>query len=167
MQKAEIDIKNSKNTLAQSLSDLIALFKTVAGGASPSIPCRLAIINANAIKPPSNIIVKNSALKDSISFIIHERNTASFQVGLSNNKFQLNNFAITNGNLVVKADTAQQKNWKSNLYATFELHIPRDIDNFTPIYKTIFKGTDSGRTFGRWLYDVTLSRIGIYGGLLQ
>lgn len=164
LQKGEVSIKNNKSFFAQSFDDLkafVSLNKSVGG--DTALPCKIIILESSKIKPPSEIFIKDSSIKEDISFTIHERNTASFQVGVVNNKFQFNNFSISNGNLVIKPDSSQKANWKSNLYALLELHIPRDIDNFRPIYKTLFKA-DSNRTFGQWVYDVTLSRIGIYGG---
>lgn len=163
LQKAEISIKHNKTFFTQSFEDLRTAISTLKG-VSIQLPCKIILIKEKEIKPPSDLIIKHDSLKQDIVFTIHERNIASFQVGVINNKFSLNNFSISNGNLVVKPDSIQKSQWKSNLYASLEMHIPRDIDNFQPIYKTIFKGTDTGRTFGRWLYDITLSRIGIYGG---
>jgi hypothetical protein len=165
LQKGQISIKNNKSFFTQSMENLISISTDVFKGVGvSSLPCKIIILEPSKIKPPSEIFIKDSSIKEDISFTVHERNVASFQIGVVNNKFQLNNFSISGGNLLVKPDSSQKANWKSNLYALIEIHIPRDIDNFTPIYKIIFKGVDSNRTFGRWLYDVTLSRIGIYGG---
>ena len=163
LQKAEIIIKNRKNYFKQSFEDLISAIPSLKGVTS-ELTCKLIILNENKINPPCELIVKQDSIKD-IVFTIHEKNVASFQIGVVNSKMQLNNYSLTGGNLVVKPDATQKTNWKSNLYALIELHIPRDIDNFRPIYKTIFKGIDSSRTVGNLLNDLLLSRIGIYGGL--
>ena len=163
LQKAKITIKNKKDYFKQSFEDLVSAISLLKGVTS-ELTCKVIILNEKKINPPSELIVQQDSIKD-IVFTIHEKNVASFQIGVANNKNDLNNFSLTGGNLVVKPDAIQKTNWKSNLYALIELHIPRDIDNFSPIYKTIFKGLDSNRTFVHWLHDVLVSRIGIYGGL--
>lgn len=162
LQNAEITIKNKKNYFRQSFEDLLSAIPALKGVTS-ELTCKVIVLNEKKINPPSELIIKPDSTKE-IVFAIHEKNVASFQIGVVNNKLQLNNFSISGGNLVVKPDSNQKTNWKSNLYALLELHLPRDIDNFRPIYKTIFKGVDSNRTFGHWVDDVILSRVGVYGG---
>lgn len=162
LQNAEITIKNKINYFKQSFEDLLSTIPKLKGITS-ELTCKVIILNTKMINPPSELSIKPDSAK-AIVFTIHEKNVASFQIGVINNRLNLNNFSISGGNLVVKPDVNQKTNWKSNLFALLELHLPRDIDNFRPIYKTIFKGVDSKRTFSNWLDDVILARIGIYGG---
>lgn len=68
--------------------------------------------------------------------------------------------------MVVKPDDEQKKDWKSNAYALFEFHYPRDIDNFRPFWKSLFSnGDDSPRKFGGGLKENFVDRMGVYGGL--
>ena len=47
------------------------------------------------------------------------------------------------------------------------MHAPRDIDNFRPIWKVLFQKNPNkhARNAGLWLYNSTLGRMGLYGGL--
>jgi hypothetical protein len=117
------------------------------------------------VKAPCAIAITNKYFKKDMNFTVHEKNWASFQAGLVNNQFSESNFSISNGNLVVTPDSTQKKTWKSNFYALIEVHIPRDVDNFRPVWKAFFSKDPYSRGPLHWVYGWTLERIGIYGGV--
>lgn len=152
----------------QSFKDLSSVWSGLMGGSSTNMnTLKLTIvkINPSQIKAPCDIVGSSKTITtDQMTYTVHELNVASFQVGIENAKYAVNDFSISGGNLSVTPDSAQKSNWKSSAYAILEIHIPRDIDTFQPLWKDIFsKGRH--RSVGQYLYDATLSRIGIYGGV--
>lgn len=172
-----IKINYKTSFFKQSFKDLIQVGKQLGsmGGAKTTISSKyhftltMIEIDPKRIKAPCDIAVKNTSFKEDFLIPVHEKNVATFQVGLVNKKFRINNFSIESQKLVVKPDSAQKAEWKSNLYALVELHLPRDIDNFKPLWKAVFekgaKDIPKNKRFVNWLYGITLERIGVYGGL--
>jgi hypothetical protein len=164
-----IQINYKTSFLKQSLQGVKSIWQNTMGGAAqpyrPRMKFTLIEVDPKRIKDPCDIVGVNKTIsEDLLTFTVHEKNFASIQVGLENTKYALNNFSISGGNLVVKPNDTQKENWKSSLYSVIELHIPRDIDNFQPLWKDIFsKGRD--RNAGQYLYDALIARIGIYGGV--
>lgn len=179
LSNSEIKIVYHTSFFKNSFKDLKTVITgSMSGGGSsavPSIKITIVQLNKRAIKSPCDIVIQNKSFKKNLEFEIHERNFASFQVGVINNKYRANNFSISEGNLVVKPDDTQKEEWKSNLFAAIEFHPigygpawGRDIDNFNPIWKDLFAIKRDIRENGRgwkWFKDIALSRIGIYGGL--
>jgi hypothetical protein len=173
----ELKITYRNSLLKQSLIDGIKLYKSLSATTPfdsinlKDVNLGIKFINAKSIKSP--LTIQNSisnAIKDTLD--IHDLNWATIQVGVQNTNYSLNNFSISNGNLNVTPDSTQKKVWKSNLFIAFEVHIPRDIDNFKPIWNSLFRFKNStyaykngeGRGFINWLRDITIDRIGIYSG---
>jgi hypothetical protein len=175
LSNCNIEIKLKSSFFKQSFKDLVTLSKEVGALSgsdakiSEKFKCKLTMIELSPkkIKAPCDIVIKNKSFKEDFKVEIHEKNYASFQVGLANNKFRVNNFSIAGNNLTVKPDATQKEEWKSNLNALIELHPGRDIDNFRPIWKTILKKDEDldKRKAGRWFSDNIFNRIGIYGGV--
>lgn len=169
LENTQIKIQYKTSFFKQSFQDAKTVWQGVMGGGevpgAASMKFTLVEVDPNRVKEPCDIIASNKTIKeDLLTFPIHERNFASFQIGVENTNYALSNFSIANDSLSVKPDSTQKKNWKSSLYAVIELHIPRDIDNFQPLWKDIFsKGKK--RNVGQYLYDGLISRIGIYGGV--
>lgn len=151
----------------QSFQAIQGVWKAMGGNTSSQLGLTLIKVTPSRIKDPCDIVLSNKSFKSDQTFTIHENNVASFQVGVSNSKLAINNISIAGGNLVVKPDANQSTSWKSDAYAIVELHIPRDIDNFRPLWKSLFSKRPDDKTFdfGNWLCDNTISRIGIYGGV--
>lgn len=179
LSNSEIKIVYHTSFFKKSFNDLKSVVTGSMSGANgpevPSVKITIVQLNKRAIKDPCDIVIQNKSFKKNLEFEVHERNFASFQVGVINNKYRANNFAISNGNLVVKPDDQQKEEWKSNMFAIIEFHpigyggaFGRDIDNFNPIWKDFFTVKRDVREKARawkWFKDVTISRIGIYGGL--
>lgn len=164
-----------KSELSQSLADISSIFSAVLNAASDSVAPNpkyyfcLKEIKKAAIKSPCLLVdtIKQDKIGGRVK--IHESSVISFRVGVVGAQYSLNNFKIQNQQLVVTPDSTQSKNWKSNLYAIVEFHLPRDLDNFQPIWKSLFenpypytKAHNWG--FANWLYRITLDRIGVFGG---
>lgn len=177
LSNSAIDIVYKTNFFKQSFKDLATVFKEASGmgaggGAANSAHFKLTMyeIDPKRVKAPCDIVVKNKSFKEDFKIAVHERNFVSFQVGLANNKFSANNFSIANNNLVVKPNNTQKEEWKSNLTALIAFHpFGRDIDNFNPIWKSLFAGNtdieDKNKRAAKWFYNNLFSRIGIYGGV--
>jgi hypothetical protein len=153
--------------MKQSFKALVKVWGAMGGAAGPKLGITVVKIKPSRIKDPCDIILSNKSFKEDLTFSIHEANIASFQIGVSNSKLSAKNLSISNGNLVIKPNEAQSEEWKSNAYALFEIHLPRDIDNFRPLWKTFFtkRPDDEKIAVDKWLYDNTISRIGLYGGV--
>jgi|GEM_PF-2743886 len=168
LSNTSIKIEYKTNAFKKSLQDLRPIFGSMGGrnkSSGTGIKLTLIEIEPKRIKVPCNIIGSHKQIKeDLMTFPIHERNIATAQVGVENTNYTANNFSISGNNLVVKPDTTQTTNWKSSLYALIELHLPRDIDNFNPLWKDLFS-IGRERKIGTYLYDALLSRIGVYGGV--
>ncbi|RXK62386.1 hypothetical protein ESA94_05090 [Lacibacter luteus] len=173
-----VDINYKTSFFKQSFKDLASVYSAVGamgGGASAksseiSFKLTMIEIDPKRVKAPCDIVVKNKSFKEDFKIAVHERNFVSFQVGLANNKFSANNFSIANNNLVVKPNATQKEEWKSNLTALIAFHpFGRDIDNFNPIWKSIFARNadieNKNKRAAKWFYNNLFSRIGIYGGV--
>lgn len=172
LDKTTIKIKYNTSFFSQSFTDLTKLVNAELGSMGGNkavgiqeLELKIVEIDPKRVKAPCDIILNNKFFKSDLSFTIHEKNMASFQVGLSNDQINVNNFSISNGNLVVTPDSTQKKNWKSNINAMLVFHAPWDIDNFQPIWKAVFAKDPDKRTVGHYLYKITIERIGVYGGL--
>jgi hypothetical protein len=180
----EKQLSNSEETIVYHTSFLKKSFqdlKTIitgsmsGGGATgtPGIKITIVKYNAKRVDSPCDLVIKNKSFKENVEVEIHDRNFASFQTGVINDKYTVSNVSLSGGNLVIKPNDDQKEEWKSNLYAAFEFHPfgynnawGRDIDNFKPFWKDVFLDKNADRVgFARWLKHVTLSRIGVYGGL--
>ncbi|MEX6690041.1 hypothetical protein QTN47_21205 [Danxiaibacter flavus] len=164
-----IKINYKTSFFKKSFQDTKNVWQGVMGGnpitSTPRLKITLVEVNSQRIKDPCDVIASNKTIEESrLTFPIHEKNLASFQIGVENTKYALNNFSIEDGNLVVKPNEEQKEAWKSSLYSIIEIHLPRDIDNFNPIWKDVF-GKGRGRSFGQYIHDAIFQRIGIYGGI--
>lgn len=162
-----IKINYKKSYSRQSLDAGAKVWGLMGGANGTDLNLTLVEMEPGRIKDPCDILVTNKSFKADLTFTVHEKNVTSFQVGLVNNKYTVSDVSITGGNLVVKPSTDQSKTWKSNAYALFEIHLPRDIDNSRPLWTTLFHKSDDDkkRTAGGWFIDNFASRIGIYGGV--
>lgn len=162
-----IKINYKTSHLKQSFKDLVKVWGAMGVAASPKLGITIVKVKPSRIKDPCDIVLSNKSFKEDLTFSIHEANIASFQIGVSSSKLSANNLSISDGNLVIKPSEEQSDTWKSNAYALFEIHLPRDIDNFRPLWKTLFtkRADDDTFAFNKWLYDNTISRIGLYGGV--
>jgi hypothetical protein len=169
--RTTITITRNTSFFRQSLKDLAALSGSLGGGKSPTkhlVRASWVVLEPKKLKAPCSISLANEGFSSDLKFEVHERNVASVQVGVVNSKFSVQDFKISGGNLVVSPDTAKQKEWKSNLFAALELHLPRDVDNFKPIWRELFyvnPDQTKGKKFFGWLYRISLNRVGVYGGL--
>jgi len=161
-----VKINYRTNRFKQSFSDLKGVWQAMGASQSPQLSITIVEVEPSRIKDPCDIVVSNKSFKNDQTVTIHESNIASFQIGVSNSKLDVQNISLSGGNLTIKPSADQSTSWKSNAYAILETHIPRDIDNFRPLWKSLFtkRPDDSTFNFGNWLYDNTISRIGIYGG---
>ena len=173
-----VQINYKTSFFSQSFKDLTTLISSVGvlssqNVQSPKLTLTFVLIDPKRIKDPCDIVIQNKTFAKDLTFSVHERNFASFQTGLVNNKYTLNNFSISNVNLNVTPDTT---NWQSHIYALLEFHPwGRDIDNFLPLWKSLFsKSPDIIKNSGKseslhnvwnWLMYNTAYRIGVYGGL--
>lgn len=170
LKSVTVDIDYLTSFFRQSLKDLIKFTSEIKSMSGPAPVNRLKIIitelSPGGIKPPCKIELQHKSFPENPSFTVHERNLASFQVGLVNNKFNANNFSLSGDTLIVKADSTEKATWKSNLYASLELHFPRDIDRFDPIWKATFKNyrLDRNKAWNR-VYKIIFERVGIYAGV--
>ncbi|MGN8059703.1 hypothetical protein ACTJKN_25730 [Pedobacter sp. 22163] len=164
---AKIDLVYRQSKFSQSFKEVVNLFD-MGGGDGDKLTLTLIKINPDRIKDPCDIVVSHPKFPKDLVYTIHEQNLATFQVGVTNSKIAVKNISLTGNDLVVKPDDQQKKDWKGSAYALLELHLPRDIDRFQPLWKSIFNGNAkyaNDRNFGDYLYDITLSRIGIYAGI--
>jgi hypothetical protein len=173
LSNSKVTITYNTSYFRQSMKDLAAYFNFMSP-ANFTVKATWVELEPKRIKAPCVIVAGNTSFTSDLKFEIHERNVASFQIGVANNKFNIQDFQIKNGNLIVSPDTAKQTNWKSNMFMGLELHLPRDVDNFRPIWKDLFQSRDidwvddnTKNKYKVWnyLYRNTLSRIGVYGGL--
>lgn len=155
------------NRFNQSFTDLKGVWQAMGNAQSPQLSITIVEIQPSRIKDPCDIVVSNKSFSKDQTVTIHESNVASFQVGVSNSKLDVQDISLSGGNLTVKPSSDQATSWKSNAYALLEIHLPRDVDNFRPILKSLFSKRPDDQTFdfGHWLWDNTLSRVGAYGGV--
>ncbi|NQX56851.1 hypothetical protein HQN86_24755 [Pedobacter panaciterrae] len=163
---ASVKIKYKTGRFEQSWKDLMDV-GTMSTQTINTLSLTLIKVAPERIKDPCDVILSHSAFKEDQVYTVHESNLATFQIGVTNSKIAVSNISISDGNLTVKPNADQTKDWKSNAYALLEVHVPRDVDRFYPLWKSLFdnKAYESPRSFARYLYDNTLSRIGVYGGL--
>jgi hypothetical protein len=175
LSNTKISMTYGVSLFRQSAKDLWtvlgAMGKATLPGKVYNVRMTWAEIDRKKIKAPCTVILKNKSFATDLEFKIHERNIATFQLGLVNTQLSVQDFKITGGTVIVSPDTAQQKAWKSNFFAAVEMHLPRDVDNFRPMWKELFyvdpdqRAVNSGRAMLGWLYRNTLNRVGVYGGL--
>jgi hypothetical protein len=163
---ASVKIKYRTGRFEQSWKDLLDV-GMMSSQSINTLNLTLIQIAPERIKDPCDIILSHSAFKEDQVYTVHESNLATFQIGVTNSKIAVSNISITGGDLVIKPNDDQTKDWKSNAYALLEIHLPRDVDRFPPLWKSLFDNRSYGspRSFARYIYDNTLSRIGVYGGL--
>ena len=85
---------------------------------------------------------------------IHERNHLAFTIGLTGAQFNVKNYSLDSVRniAIAKLDSAQQKEWKSNLNANLEFYpFGRDIDRLDPFLSNPFYRLHT--------------RFGVFGGL--
>lgn len=171
LSEAVVKIAYRKSYLRQSFDDLVAVAGTMggtaAGASNETLKVTLIEVKASRVKDPCDVVLSNEFFKEKPTFTIHEKNIASFQIGVANSKVAANNLSISEGNLVITPNDAQKTEWKSNAYALLEIHLPRDIDNFRPLWSSLTskRPSDKEFDFGHYLWDATIARIGVYGGL--
>lgn len=159
-------INYRKSVLSESAIALGGIIKTMGAIKSGTLKFTLIKMDPARIKDPCDIVASHPKFVSDQTYTIHEMNIATFQVGVTGSKLNLDNVSIANGDLNITPSASQATAWKSNAYALFEVHLPRDVDNFRPILQSIFSSPDKrkSRDPGQWLYDNTISRIGIYAG---
>jgi hypothetical protein len=161
-----IKINYKTSYFKQSFNDLVKVWGELGGATVPLLGMTIVKVNASRVKDPCDLVVSNKSFKADQTFTIHEKNFASFQVGVTNSKLNVQDISISGGNLTVKPSADQTKDWKSNAYALLEIHPARDIDNLRPLWLAFFSkqaGQDK-RDAGQWLVENIFGRLGIYGG---
>lgn len=162
----KVKITYRVNRFKQSFADLAGAWKAMSGNPTNGLQLTIIKVEPSRIKDPCDIVLSNKSFKEDQIVTIHERNVATFQIGVTSSKVSVKNISISGTDLIVKPDAAQSTDWKSNAYALLELHLPRDVDNFRPLWKSLFSAQPGkGYNFGDWVYENTISRIGIYGGV--
>lgn len=166
LSSVETEIVYKKSFFKQSADVLKDVIKAMGASTGVSLEFTLIEMDPAQIKAPCDILIKNPKFKSNPTFSVHEKNVTSFQVGVVNNKFTASDVSLGGGNLTVKPSSDQLADWKSHAFALFEVHLPRDIDNFRPLWSTLFhKASDQpNRDVGQWIVDNVIARIGIYGG---
>ncbi len=165
---------NLKTSLTkQTWMDALTVLKAAAGPIPEDefiqgVSLTFKEVDKTKLKAPCEIIDSVKS-KELIKTLIHDKNIVTLQIGVENTNYSLKNFSISSGNLVVTPDSSQKKSWKSNLFVVAEFHLPRDVDNFQPLWKALFgkntyEGKDKNGFYHSRLYNVTLDRIGVYGG---
>ncbi len=135
---SSIQVTNNTSVTSQSFKDLLQVFSSK-GKSKELLYILVKEIDQKKISPPTTITDSCLLPKvKKISFKLHEKNFITFQVGVMATNYNLNDFSISSGNLVVTPDSTQKKSWKSNMFAVVEFHLPRDIDNFGPIWKGFY-----------------------------
>lgn len=151
--KFTVNIVNEKTEFEVSFNDLRDLAKAlnIPLGGSQSLKCKIIQLNPNAIKAPSNIILRESSIKDSIHVKIHESGRFSFKVGVSGTLIEKNNFVIENQELQITLDEDAKKEWQENLIVMLEgSFTKRDFDRFG----SIFDSKSKTQFWDRWGFFV-------------
>ncbi|PTQ95508.1 hypothetical protein C8P68_10513 [Mucilaginibacter yixingensis] len=161
-----VKVNYKTSYLKQSFNDLVKVWGSMGAAPVPKLGVTMIKVNASRIKDPCDIVLSNKSFKADQTFTVHEMNYGSFQVGVTNSKLNVQDVSISGGNLTVKPSADQAKDWKSNAYAILELHPGRDIDNFRPLWKSLFSKQDgqTERDAGQWLVENIFGRMGVYGG---
>src|SRR5260221_296216 len=117
---------------AEALGTIIPQFMSGATDAPNTLKVIIVEIDPKSNKSPCDIVLSNKSFKEDVTFTVHDKNFAEFQVGVVNNKFAVNNFSISAGDLAVTPHPAAKATWKSTLYATIGFNSPRELDTFRP-----------------------------------
>lgn len=114
-------------------------------------------IDNQGIRAPYTVTLSYKKAED-IIVKFHERSYFTLQAGIATKHIDKNTFKIEEGKLIVKPDSAQAEEWKSNLFAIVAFHpIGVDYDRLNPIWKRRPKDMKFCQSFGQ--------RLGIYVGL--
>ncbi|MGY3211535.1 hypothetical protein [Mucilaginibacter sp. HD30] len=165
-----VKINYKKSYFSQSFSDLLTAVRAmgVMGAANEiNLGITLVKVDPNKVRTPCDLVLSNPSFKNDLTFNIHESNVASFQIGVANSQLNVKNISISDNNLVVKPSSDQATSWKSDAYALLEIHLPRDVDNFRPLWSSVAHkdGERESRNVWHWLGDNLFERTGLYGGI--
>jgi len=149
----KIKITKDKSYLMTGLTDLKDLAKSVGAIAfdaqndcdnpksdlrDSKIQISLLLLDEDQIQSPSQVNLNDNKDSTKYTFKIHEKSYWGIKVGVSFSNLDRKNFSLNSQNQVtVKLDTAQQKEWKSNLAAMIEFYpFGRDYDRLQPIWSS-------------------------------